>query len=138
MQISGEDTSKKENKVEEEIDYLDVKITSLIDRINGINLQNYKMSISKVEETESGNSAGDSEGGEEQKNDSKKEETQEGEESKKETRVTKMENEQTITNNQEVNWQWLSGETEVFYSVWVTIILDLYDINIQTEKILRF
>lgn len=131
---SNAKTGKNQNeKLQAEIEYLDTKITSLINYINGINLQNYKISISKVEESQGNTNTDESE-----KESSKEEEDQGEEESKDEKEITKMEQEQTVSDAEEVNWNWIQGETEVFYSVWATIVLDLYDVGVPGEEIMGF
>lgn len=126
------DTSKLD-KHEEEIEYLDTKITSLINDLNGLNLQNYRITVTKVEEAEENVSTESS-----NKENSQKEENREEDESSKQTTITKMEQEQAAIGTKEVKWEWMQGQVEVFYSVWVTIILDLYEIGVDAEKILGF
>lgn len=125
--------NNKNDKLQGEIEYLDTKITSLINYINGINLQNYKISVSKVEESQGKTNTDESEEGS-----SKEEEDQGEEESKQEKTITKMEMEQTVSDKEQIDWNWLQGETEVFYSVWATIVLDLYDIGVSGEEIIGF
>ena len=79
-----EDVDKGE-KIEKEIDYMDTKISSLINEFNAINLENYKIQINKIEEEETSNSDSS------EKKGSEKEEGQNEEASKQETTITKME-----------------------------------------------
>ena len=120
-------------KIESEIDYLDTKITSLINKLNGINLQNYKISISKVEEKQGQSNSDSSE-----KENSKSEQAGENDESKEETTITKMEEEKVVADEEKIEWDWIQGETELIYSSWGAIVLDLYDIGIPSEKIVGF
>ncbi len=145
--LSAKDKNKTdEEKVEEEIDYLEAKITDLINTLNGIQLANYKVVVSKVEKnnsssSESSSSSGQSEGeGQGQGQDSKSEEEKDGEEdsSKENTTITKMEKDLLIGNSEEINWEWMKGEIEVFYSVWSQIVLDLYNKGVSSDKILEF
>ncbi len=129
---SKKDTNET-NKLEEEIGYLDIKITNLLNELNGIKLENYKVSISKTQESEGNTNSGSSE-----KESSKKEEEQESDESKQETTITKMEEEQIGTESNQVNWTLMQGEIEVLYSAWSTIILDLYNEGASSEKIVGF
>ena len=125
--------TKHTNKLEEEIGYLDIKITNLLNQLNGINLENYKVSISKTQESEGNTNSGSSE-----KESSKKEEEQESDESKQETTITKMEEEQIVSESDQVNWTLLQGEIEVLYSAWSTIVLDLYNEGASSESIVGF
>lgn len=125
------------DKVEEEIDYLDVKLTSLINNLNGIQLENYKISVTKIQEEESKSDTTEekkSEEGTEQSN----QEEQEGSNNGQQTQITQMEKEQTVENTQEVNWGALQGDAEVFYSIWASIVLDLYEIGVESNKIVEF
>ena len=49
-----------------------------------------------------------------------------------------MERELIVNNNGEVNWDVIQGETEVLYSVWATIVLDLNSIGVDSNKIVEF
>lgn len=130
---NAKEDNSQTNKIEEEIVYLDTKITNLINHINGIHLQNYKIVISKIEESE-----GETNSDTTQEKNNKQEGGNEEEESKQQIKISKMEKEVTVNNSNQVNWEWIQGETEVFYSVWATIVLDLYEIGISSEKILGF
>lgn len=133
--IYGEAKDDKEeiDKIEGELEYLDIKITNLINSLNGIKLENYKISISKTQESEGNKNSGSTE-----KESSKKEEDQEGDESKQETEITKMEEEQIASESEQVNWNFLQGETEILYSAWSTIVLDLYNKGANSEQIVGF
>ena len=122
------DNQKDRNdKIEKEIQFLDSKLTSLINSLNGIQLENYKVSISKIQEEEEESNSGESQ----EKNSEKSGEKEEEEgTSNKETKITKVEQELTGT-QKETNWDWIKGEAEVFYSVWATIVLDLYDTDAE-------
>lgn len=120
----------KKDKIEKEIEYLDAKLTSLINALNGIQLENYKVTISKIQEEEEESNSGESQ--QENSEKSGKEQEEEGT-SSKETKITKVEMELTAE-EKEANWEWIQGETEVFYSVWATIVLDLYDIDTEPRK----
>lgn len=124
--------TKQTSRLESEIDYLDTKLTSLINKLNGINLEDYKISISKVEETEESNTEST------QKESSKKEEIGEENESKEEVKISKMEEEKTVADEENVDWKWIQGETEILYSTWATIVLDLHNEKINSEKIVGF
>lgn len=128
----GEEKKDKSQKIEKEIDYLDTKLTSIINSLNGIQLENYKISVNKVQEEEEESNSGESQ--EESGEKSGKEEEEQGtSNSSKEVKITKAEQELTEV-GKEINWEKIQGDAEVFYSVWATIILDLYDIDIDSRK----
>ncbi len=125
---NAKEDSKTKEKLEEEITYLDTKIVNLINNLNNIKLENYKITITKVKQ-EGENS------GENKQKSGTEEETKETETNKEEEELTKVEQEIVVTGNtEEVNWEWLKGETQVLYSSWGTIVLDFYDVRSKLGK----
>lgn len=53
---------KSNEKIEKEIDYLDTKIISLINKLNNINLENYKITVSTIQEEGESSGEGSSKG----------------------------------------------------------------------------
>lgn len=131
---TGDKDTEKTDKIESEINYLDTKIINLINQINGIKLQNYKVTMSKVEEQKAENMGG----GDKEEEESQQDENQEEENSKEETRITKMEQVRVGEANAKTNWEFIQSETEILYSVWGTMVLDLYEMGIQSEGVLGF
>ena len=153
--VNGE--TKNNEKIEKEIDYLDTKTINLINKLNNINLENYKISVSTVQEEGKGASGGSSSGSssseegmgqsaESQESSSKEgssgspgeNEPEQSSENKQEVTITKMERELIVDNNGEINWDLIQGETEALYSVWATIVLDLNSIGVDSNKIVDF
>jgi len=133
---AGEET-KEEEKIVEEIRYVDNKLLTIINYINNIDLPNYEMVLSKVQ-VES-NSSGSSQKENKSGSGGGEESSSESGPDKKETTVTKME-EQLVTESSkaEVDWNTIESETEMLYSTWGAIVLDLYKIDISNEDILSF
>lgn len=130
---NAKEDNKQADKIEKEITYLDTKIINLINNLNNIKLENYKITITKVKQEDSGNS------GESKEKSGTEEESKETETSKEEQEITKVEQEIVTTGNtEEVNWEWLKGETQILYSSWGTIVLDFYDIRVSSDKIVEF
>lgn len=132
-----QDENGLKDKIEEEIDYIDTKITSLINEINGLQLENYKVTITKVQEEES-KSDTTSKKESEEANEKSTQEEEEGTSSGQETEISRMEKEQTTEGAEQTNWKLIQQETEVFYSVWASILLDLYEAGIEANKIVEF
>lgn len=126
--------NKKNEKVIKEIEYLDTKIGDLINQVNGVNLQNYRVAISRVEQTEA-NVEGEDEG---EKGSEQESEKQQDENNKDDTKITKIERELLIENPEQVDWKMIEQEVEIIYSGWSSIVLDLYDIEVESEKIVEF
>lgn len=120
---------------DEEVTYLDTKLLSLINYLNNIDLQNYKVVLTKVESAENSSSNENSE--QDQKNKDQEDSTESGTDAK-ETVLSKMEQETIIEENTEINWNAIEGELEILCSTWPSIVLDLYNLEIDSEKILEF
>lgn len=132
-----EDGKEYKEKLEKEIDYLENQITTIANKLNGIVLEGYKVSITTIREEnakeKSGANSSDKKTGE--KSETKGEESTTDEE---ETKLTKMEQELIGEEASEIDWSWMQGKTETIYSAWGTIVLDLYDIDVESGKIIEF
>ena len=139
------------DKIDSEISYLDTKIFIIINGLNNINLQNYQVSISKIEEEE--NSSSSSSGSGESSSENKESSEEMGEKSsigsskttgtespknEEKITVTKMELETANNGNSEPNWKNLQSEAEMLSQAWATVILDLYKTDINQDDILNF
>ena len=138
----------QKEKIDKEVIYLDTKILMLINSLNNINLQNYQVSMSKIEEKnssneeQSGSSSGNKEsmGGmeEEASNESSKTTGTEKSNNEEKITVTKMELEGGNSGNSEPNWKNMQSEAEMLLQAWSTIILDLYKTDVNKDEILNF
>ena len=140
-------------KTVSEVRYLETKLTSLLNAINNIKYENYKVMSSKIDETESSSNSTKSSGRNDSSNmnsgESKSKTSsqssggsdseQTGEE--KESSQTKYTLEKTSTlsnSSKEINWDKIKSEVEILYSVIPTTTLDLYSLNIDQNEILQF
>lgn len=140
-------------KTVSEVRYLETKLTSLLNAINNIKYENYKVMASKIDETESSSNSTKSSGRSDSSNmnsgESKSKTSsqssggsdseQTGEE--KESSQTKYTLEKTSTlsnSSKEINWDKIKSEVEILYSVIPTTTLDLYSLNIDQNEILQF
>ena len=135
------------DKIKEEINYLDSKIISLLNSINGINLQNYKVETKKITMPETqpqqgeSSSSSENEGGE---SSGKEEQSQNGESkqssnSDEEIILSEMKTTSIlVSRNNEPDWFKIKSEVELLFSVWDTIIPDLYKVNVPTENVMGF
>lgn len=129
-----EDAASVTSKNEEEIKYLDTKLVSLINSLNNIELQNYKVTLTKVEAK---SNASGSQSKNEQQGNGEQDKGQSGS-NKEETEISKMEEETVVTENSEPDWKTIEGELELLYSTWPTIVLDLYNVQVNRDDILAF
>ena len=131
---NAENTESIEEKNEEEVKYLDTKLLSLINYLNNIDLQNYRLVLTKIE-SESSESSSSSK--KEQKNNEQEDSTENGTDEKEKT-LSKMEQETIVNSDGEVNWKTIEGEIEVLSATWPTIVLDLYKLEVSSEDIMKF
>lgn len=139
------------DKVKEEINYLDSKISSMLNSLNNINLRNYIVKSEEIntqssgdegQKSSKGDSAGDSQSGQSEQNqedsDSKSSGSSSGGNEEEPKTTTQMEQSTVIGNDKSPRWNNLKSEIENLYSSWNVIILDLYKLNIDGNKILQF
>lgn len=149
---TNEDTK---SKIIQEIDYLDTKIVSILNKLNNISLENYTITseeISLGEESSNGgsttssgggNSSGGSSsqggetGGEQKESTSQSQSGTETEKSKVTT--TKMEPKTVLDlDENNIDWKTIKSEIEIINETWAVVILDLSSFNINNEDILNF
>lgn len=131
---NAENIGNTEEKNEEEIKYLDTKLLSLINYFNNIDLQNYRLVLTKIESESSESSSASKK---EQKNNEQEDSTENGTDEKEKT-LSKLEQETIVTNKGEVNWKTIEGELEVLSATWPTIVLDLHQLDINPDDIVKF
>ncbi|MCI9365340.1 MAG: hypothetical protein HFJ54_01605 [Clostridia bacterium] len=135
---NANEETKEDGKIEEEVRYLDNKLLTIINYLNNINLQNYKMTLTKIE-AESNSSGSSQKQGAEEEGQKEEESSSKDGQNNKETEITKMERETIATGNKKgPDWETIEGEVEILYSSWSPIVLDLYKINVSKEDILGF
>ena len=131
-----------DEKVYNEIAYLDSKIVSMINSINNISFQNYRVSTEEIKlDKDSGQSGEQATTSQEPGQKDKGEQGESQEEGSKSEMVNKSEmSYSSILNgqNSEVNWDLIRSDIEVLHSTWNTIVLDLNKKNINDEKITSF
>ncbi len=131
---NAQQKTSNDDKIDEEIKYLDTKLLTLINYLNNIDLQDYKVVLNKVESQSDSTSSSSKE--EEQS--SQQEDSSDNGTDKEETTITKMEEEVIVADGGEVDWKTIEGELEVLYSTWSAVILDLYNVGVSSENILSF
>lgn len=157
-------SNKKNNnndkeKAMSEVKYLENKLTTLLNSMNNIEYENYKITTSKIEEDNTGDStksndkssdnnsnsdgqtSNDSQGqssGQEQGQNGNGAESENNETQSNKNKYT-LQKTNTLTNlNSEIDWNYIKNEVEQMYSTVPTITLDLYASNVNQEEILNF
>ena len=86
MSTKAKENVQADTKIEQEIDYLDTKLIDIINNLNNIKLQDYKITVAKVQEEADTSKAGEKE---EKSGESEKDETDTSKEEKDVTKVEK-------------------------------------------------
>lgn len=144
--FSSSSDDKLKNKLEEEISFIETKLLGMINSLNNISFSNSILleqnsikgqSNSKNDSSSQGSeSKSSSQGGE-----SSGQEEASSSDSSKSTDYTKynVENQNILlSNNEEIDWNYIKNTVEVLYSSWPTIMIDLHSTNIKNEDILTF
>lgn len=138
------------SKIAKELDYLDTQIISILNDLNNLSLQNYTVTTEEITlgkdneggKSSSGNASksGGESGGTSQ--DSKQSDSQEQsgnntQENKIET--IKMEPKNVLsTDENEIDWNSIKSYIETINETWGVIILDLSNMNVDNNDILKF
>ena len=137
------------NKSVEELDYLEFSISSMLNAINNIPMQNYEISLKEVnldtnengqqESSSSGSSSGNSSDSQQEGGSSSGSGgSSSGQNQSEKITVTEMIPSNILNRSKETNWDTIKQDIEDLYEPWNTIILDLYKLNVNNEQILNF
>ena len=135
-------TDDMEAKIKDEIGYLDVKIIEMLNKINNISYENYKVTTQEIELNKDSGKSGDQTATSQEPGQRDKGEQGESQGETKETQTinkSEMSYSSVLTKeNQEINWDILKSEIEVLHSTWNTIIIDLMETEIDSQFITSF
>jgi len=143
---------KLNTKVASEIEFFDSKIVDMLNNLNNISFQNYRLTTKKVQLTEQSEnteaSGGQTAGSGEQNSGTQSQDNGQQSsqsETKTETSDTSIETTEMIagnilTNNQDdINWNLVKTEIELINTSWSVILYDLYKMNnSDNSKLLQF
>ena len=149
---NGTNNQNGNTKMISEIKYMDTKLTSLINSINGVSLENYKVSATKTstnsnsseEKTQSQNSENGGNSNTQNTSNSSNSQSDNSENSGNQTFESsnteqyELKGAGVLTNQSDVDWELIKNEVELLYSILPTITLDLYSNNINQSEILSF
>lgn len=130
-------------KAMSELQYLSSNIILMMNEINNISYENYKIIN---EEIDTGSAEQDSTGGTEKKEEG--EENSESTESESSAgngnnsstiKSSKIEYNSILKNtNNEVDWDSLKSDIEIMYSAWTTVLMDLTSLNVNKDNLLKY
>lgn len=151
----------KKKKTLSEIEYIENKVTKLLNTMNNIETRNYMISAGELskqatsktskqgsssQSSSSGGGQSDSSGGSSGDGGSNSAEgtaaTAEGEaaaaDSKEDQKKFDMKLSGVLTNKQDINWDKVKGEIEILYTSIPTLTLDLYQLGVDKQEVLNF
>lgn len=136
-----ESTEKIDIKIQSELEYLDKELIEIMNKLNNISLENYEIQ-SKVIKAQNDKESGKQESSGENSSSSENGNSSQGDsssESNKDIKVLQMQPSNILViDKNDVDWLTIKSKTEVMYSTWNTILLDLYAKNISNDEILNF
>lgn len=146
----GEGKDAKE-KALAEVEFVEVKLVGLLNKMNNIEIRNYNVSVTEITKKQSTENETNSSSNNSSKN-SKDEENTTNEKSdtssEQKTNDKESENQQNekfqlketgiLTRNEDIDWEQVKNDVEILYSAIPTITLDLYQIQVTQEDILNF
>ena len=139
-----QDNSKDEKeKAVSEIRYLDTKLVDLFNNMNNIEMRNYKIYTTKIEESRSAETTGggnsSSESGQNSKGTNSDSSSSSGGSNTTNTEKNyEMTESGILTSSRDIDWTACKNEVELIYTSISTITLDLYKQNVTQEDILNF
>ncbi len=147
--FSNTNNDNTKDKVQEELNYMEVKLLGMLNSLNNIPFSNSILleqnTIKGQENSEdssssSFNSSKSSEKQTEESSSSSSEGSSDSSESKS-TNYTKynVESQNILTlKENDIDWDYLKNTVEVLHSSWPTIMIDLHSINIKNDDIFNF
>ena len=137
--IKNNKNSSQNDKMISEINFLDSKLTSLLNGLNNITLDNFNITVTK---TSSNSSTKTSENSDSENKAAQDEQSTQHTEQKDSSNTTteqyELENNGILTGNTDINWDEIKNEVEVLYTIIPTLTLDLYNNSINQDEILNF
>ena len=156
------DMDMAKEKIEEEVEYLDKRIISMMNIINNVSFTNYKVVSENVKQEDSKNTKesnnsenkGDSSesNGESEKQESSsqsdtnaekgegKEQSGDNEQNENKNMIYKLTENNILDNNSETSIQWneVKKEVENVYTIWTTMVIDMRQAKIEDRDIEQF
>ena len=132
-----------------EIRYLDTKLVDLFNNMNNIEIRNYQIYTTKIEESRSAQNSGGGSSDKSSNSDSSNNASSGSDNTSTESNSNQAQTENTnknyemqaagiLTTNRDIDWTSCKNESELIYTSISTITLDLYRLNVSQEDILNF
>lgn len=117
----GNNSNNTSEKISQELDFLDTKIVSILNKLNNIDKQNYTLISEEIS-----------------MQDENQNQLSSSEDNKKIT-ITQMQMKSTLSSDtNDINWEEIKSEIEIINNSWPVVLTDLSSINVNDEDILGF
>ena len=144
--LTGCGKNKKDEDVNkkaiQELDYLDTKIVSILNKLNNITLRNYTLNEDQIQKEENSSNSTSKDNKDDNTNEQKESDSQSSNSSKTEETnitVTSMEPKSVLTiNKDDIDWNEIKSEIETINEAWSIVLLDLSYLNVDNNDILSF
>ena len=132
-------------KADLEISYLDTTIISMMNKLNNISYENYRIVEEAVprEDSNTQTTSGDGQSGDSQKSGSSGgsgggEDASSEESSNTITNMNMNYSSILVNPNRKIDWDQIKKETEKMYQTWNTVLIDLNSLNINQDNLLKY
>lgn len=145
---ANKENSNGQEKTFTELKYLESKLINLMNTMNNINTKNYEIEVGNLskeatEQATGGNNSNQggqgssSSGGGQSSQGGNNSESSNGQDEQNQKKFD-LKLSGVLTNNEEVNWDYVKNEVELLYTSIPTITLDMYQLQINKDDILNF
>ena len=140
------DIYSKEKTISE-LGYVNIKIIDMLNILNNITFENYTIMSEQVkldeksqkEQSNQGENSDSGSGSKGEKSNSEQQSEKQQDESQDLINTTEMITDTILTKNRDdIDWKVIKPEIEFLNETWSIIILDLYSLNVDNNKILEF
>lgn len=139
----GSEIDTLRQKAISELQYLSSNIILMMNEINNISYENYKIINEEIDsaDSEQGSTGGTGkkEEGEENSESTESGSSGENENNSSTIKSSKIEYNSILKNtNNEVDWDSLKSDIEIMYSTWTTVLMDLTSLNVNKDNLLKY
>ena len=141
-------TADGKEKTLSEVEYLEVKLEDLFCKINNVEIRNYKIYTTEIEESQSKSEGSSSSAEQNSSSENTSTSNSSSSQSEMENSTTNQDKTTTeayemietgvLTRTEDIDWKTIKNQLELIYTSISTITLDFYNLNMSDDDILNF
>ena len=141
-------TEDGKEKTLSEVEYLEVKLEDLFCKINNVEIRNYKIYTTEIEESQSKSEGSSSSAEQNSSSENTSTSNSSSSQSEMENSTTNQDKTTTeayemietgvLTRTEDIDWKTIKNQLELIYTSISTITLDFYNLNMSDDDILNF